>query len=114
MTAQFWMEMLKRKEVNQLNQVTKLVSGRGFQNQAVLFQGQCFQSMHHTVAHGADLATNKEKSLVISYMMMQNPKFYEMLTSQMCTDLCGCELGLERRHVVSGIMADLPDYLELP
>ena len=37
---------------------------------------------------------------MISYMMMQNPKFYEMLTSQMCTDLCGCELGLERRHVV--------------
>jgi len=56
--------------------------------------------MHRTVVHDADVATNKEKSLMVSYMVMQNPQFYEMLTSQMCTDLRGCELDLKRRHVI--------------
>ena len=37
---------------------------------------------------------------MVSYMMMQNPQFYEMLTSQMCTDLHACELHLKKRHVI--------------
>lgn len=38
--------------------------------------------------------------------------FYEMLTSQRCTDLHGCELDPEKETCYTGIMAD-PDYFEL-
>ena len=99
-----WVPIFRRRcwSLNKLTNstsITKLVS-RGFQNQAVLFQGQCFQSMHHAAVQDADLATNKEKAFIVSYTMMQNPTFYEMLTSQRCTDLHGCELDLKRRHVI--------------